>query len=207
MHSLARNVSTVVSNRTLLSDMRKRDEVTADENTVAEYLDIFARLFMTWEQDSFHPSLRSSRRSLRSPKRHFADPSLAVAALGAREDTLLAELHTFGFIFESLVAHDLLVYSQAIDAQLFHWRDAKGNEIDAVIEMPDGTWGAFEVKLGAHQIDVAAANLLKLRQAFATEAESEKSIPAFLCVICGLSSAAYTRPDGVHVIPVTALRP
>lgn len=97
-------------------------------------------------------------RILKSSKRHFVDSSLAVAAL---ELTQARYLNTFGFIFESLCEHDLKVYAEYNEAKLFHFRDDRGNEVDAVIEFPDGTWGAFEIKLGANQIDKAAKELLK----------------------------------------------
>lgn len=207
LHSLGRNVATTVSNRTLLADMEKHQDTKADENTLAEYLDIFNRLFLVWQQSSFHPQLRSSRRVLRSPKLHFADPSLAIGALDVTPSALIGDLQTFGYIFESLVAHDLLIYASANEARLFHFRDAKGNEIDSIIELNDGRWGGFEVKLGANQIDDAAANLLRMKDIFARESSGKNGVPALLCVICGTSNAAYTREDGVIVVPITALRP
>ena len=113
------------------------------------------------DQPAYNTHLRSSRRILKSAKRHFTDSSLAVAALGATPKMLLNDLNTFGFIFESLCEHDLKIYAEYHDANLFHFRDERGNEADAIVEFPDGTWGAFEVKLGANQIDAAAEELLK----------------------------------------------
>lgn len=160
------------------------------------------RLFLLDNQPSFHPMLRSSRRALKAPKRHFSDPSLAVAALEVTAEMLLNDLNTFGFIFEALCEHDLKIYAESNGGWLSHFRDDRGTEIDAVVEMPDGSWGAFEIKLGANQIDAAAAELLKMRAIM----EKEATAPSVLCVICGMSNMAYKRADGVFVVPITALK-
>lgn len=136
-------------------------------------------------------------------KRHFCDPALACALLKATPDRLIGDLETFGFLFEALVEHDLKIYAESFGANLFHYQDYNNKEIDAVIELEDGRWCAFEIKLGANQIDKAAAELVALRNSI----EQEGGIsPSVLCVICGLSNAAYVRPDGVFVVPITALK-
>lgn len=203
LHSLARNESTVVSNATLRRDIAQMDEESIDSDTISDYLNIFNRLFILDDQPAFNTKLRSSRRILKSSKRHFVDPSLAVAALGATNEMLFNDLNTFGFLFEALCEHDLKIYANSINANLFHYRDEKGNEVDAIIELSDGTWGAFEIKLGANQIEKAAEDLLKFKAIMEKEGDRP---PSILCVICGLSNAAYRRPDGVYVVPITALR-
>lgn len=202
LHSLGRNESTIVSNNTLKKDMMAYDEISIDSDTISDYLDVFQRLFLLDDQPAFAANLRSSRRVLKSPKRHFCDVSLAVAALEATPQLLLNDLHTFGFLFEALCEHDLKIYAESNGGKLFHYRDEKNNEIDAVIEMPDGRWGAFEIKLGANQIDGAAKELLKMKDIM----EKEGTAPSVLCVICGMTNMAYTREDGVLVIPITALK-
>ncbi|VWL85832.1 ATP-binding protein [Oceanivirga miroungae] len=203
LHSLGRNESTIVSNTTLRKDIENIDDELIDPSTISDYLNIFNRLFILDDQPSFNTKLRLTRRILKSPKRHFVDPSLAVAALGATKEMLFNDLNTFGFLFESLCSHDLKIYANYNNANLFHYRDEKGNEIDAIIELPDGRFGAFEIKLGTDKIDKAASDLIK----FSSIMEKEgKKAPAILCVICGLTSAAYLRDDGVYVIPITALR-
>lgn len=202
LHSLGRNESTIVSNNTLRKDMMTYDEVGIDSNTIAEYLDVFERLFLLDDQPAYAANLRSSRRVLKSPKRHFCDVSLAVAALEATPEMLLNDLHTFGFLFEALCEHDLKIYAENNGGKLFHYRDEKNNEIDAVVEMPDGKWGAFEIKLGANQIENAAKELLKMKEIM----EKEGTAPSLLCVICGMTNIAYTREDGVRVVPITALK-
>lgn len=203
LHSLARNESTVVSNATLRRDIAQMDGESIDSDTISDYLNIFNRLFILDDQPAFNTKLRSSRRVLKSSKRHFVDPSLAVAALGATNEMLFNDLNTFGFLFEALCEHDLKIYANSINANLFHYRDEKGNEVDAIIELSDGTWGAFEIKLGANQIEKAAEDLLKFKAIMEKEGDRP---PSILCVICGLSNAAYRRPDGVYVVPITALR-
>lgn len=204
LRSLARNESTLVSNSTLRRDMGAMDEITIDSNTVSDYLDIFNRLFLLDDQPAYSTNLRSSRRLLKSAKRHFIDSSLAVAALSATPEMLYNDLNTFGFLFENLCEHDLKIYAEYNGATLYHFRDEKGNEADAVIEYPDGTWGAFEIKLGANQIDAAAKELLQLKQIMEKEGDNP---PKILCVICGMSNMAYRREDGVYVVPITAMAP
>jgi len=155
------------------------------------------------EQPAYAANLRSSRRVLKSPKRHFTDVSLAVAALKATPEMLMNDLNTFGFLFEALCEHDLRIYAESNNGQLFHYRDEKNNEVDAIVELPDGTWGAFEIKLGAHQIDGAANELLKMKAIM----EKEGRAPSVMCVICGMTNMAYKREDGVLVVPITALKP
>ncbi|MBE5927658.1 MAG: ATP-binding protein [Lachnospiraceae bacterium] len=204
IRSLGRNESTLVSNNKLRRDMGAMDEITVDSNTVSDYLDILNRLFLIDDQPAYSTNLRSSRRLLKSAKRHYIDPSLAVAALSATPDMLYNDLNTFGFIFENLCEHDLKIYAEYNGAKLYHYRDEKDNEADAVVEFSDGTWGAFEIKLGANQVDAAATELLKLRSIMEKEGDNP---PKVLCVICGMTNMAYRREDGVYVVPITALGP
>ncbi len=205
LRSLARNESTIVSNRTLVNDIYEDDAESIDVDTVSDYLNVFQRLFILDDQRAFNPNLRSSVRVGKSAKRHFIDPSLAIAALDASPERLINDLHTYGFLFESLCIRDLRVYAESVGGQLFHYRDHSGREIDAVVEWPDGRWGAFEIKLGANQVDEAANTLLAIKK-FMTEDPKAKP-PEVLCVICGLTNYAYTREDGVMVVPVTSLKP
>lgn len=204
IRSLGRNESTMVSNSTLRKDMGAMDELSIDPDTVSDYLDILKRLFLLDDQPAYSTHLRSSRRLLKSPKRHFVDSSLAVAALSATPEMLYNDLNTFGFMFENLCEHDLKIYAEYNGATLYHFRDEKGNEADAVVEFPDGTWGAFEIKLGANQVDAAATELIELKQIMEREGDNP---PKILCVICGMTNMAYKREDGVYVVPITALGP
>ena len=204
LRSLARNESTTATNKTLMRDIKAVDDEDIDANTVAAYLDIFKRLFLTENQPPFSSSIRSSVRVKQAEKRHFADPSLACALLKATPAGLLGDLETLGFLFEALCERDLRIYAESFGAHLYHYQDYKNQEIDAVIELPDGQWCAFEIKLGTNQIDAAADNLLAIQRQI--EADPEGKPPAVLCVLCGMANAAYQRPDGVFVVPITALR-
>lgn len=204
LRSLAHNESTTVTNRTLKNDIKEVDDEDIDAETVSTYLDIFKRLFLTDNQPPFASGLRSSVRIKQAEKRHFTDPSLACALLKATPAGLLSDLETLGFLFEALCERDLRIYAESFGAGLYHYQDYSGKEIDAVIELPDGHWCAFEIKLGANQIDQAAESLKAVRDDFS---RNEKSAPpSVLCVICGLSNAAYQRDDGVFVVPITALK-
>lgn len=205
LHSLARNESTLASNKTLMKGMMEETNETINPNTFADYLDVLRRLFIIEEQPAYSPNLRSSIRIGKSSKRQFTDPSLAAAILGATSKRLLSDLHTFGLLFESLCIRDLRIYSEAIGAKLYHYRDETGREIDAVIELPDGKWGAFEIKLGTSQIDTAAENLIKISKFM--ESDTKAVAPEILCIICGITGYAYTRHDGVMVVPITELKP
>lgn len=202
--SLARNESTTATNALLKADIKEKDAQDIDANTVTSYLDIFKRLFLTDNQPPFASNVRSSVRVRQAEKRHFADPSLACALLKLTPKALLNDLETLGFMFEALCERDLRIYAESFGGTLYHYQDYKNREIDAVIELPNGKWAAFEIKLGANQIDQAAANLKQIQREFE---EDKKAVPpSVLCVLCGLSNAAYQRPDGVFVIPITALK-
>lgn len=199
--SLARNVSTYATIKTLADDTGG-PEVPLTRETVQEYLDVLTRLKIVEDQPAWAPHLRSKYVLRKMPKRHFVDPSLAVAALRASPESLLGDLELFGFVFESMVVRDLRVYAQSLDATVFQYRDSDGLEVDAVVQAHD-RWAAFEVKLGGGQVDDAASNLVKFARRIDT---ARRGRPATLAVITG-SGYGYRRQDGVMVIPVGALGP
>jgi len=203
LRSLARNVATPAPVRLLLADVRGADRAVRDEETIASYLDVLARLMITEDLPAWAPSLRSRTRLRASSVRHFVDPSLAAAAVRATPARLLGDLHWLGFLFENLVIRDLRVYAQALDAQVFHYRDESGLEADAIIELSDGRWAAFEVKLGLREIDVAASHLVKLRDRVDRDATGESAVLGVITAT-GLS---YVRDDNVNVISVGTLAP
>ena len=203
LKSLARNESTTVTNNTLKNDIKEIDNEDIDIDTLASYLNAFDRLFLLDNDEPFSTNIRSSVRVKQAKKRHFADPSMACALLNLTEDKLINDLETFGFLFESLVIHDLKVYADSFNAKCYHYQDYQNKEIDQVIELEDGSWCAFEIKLGANQIDNAAKNLINIRDSILKE---NGKAPSALCVVCGLATAAYKRPDGVYVVPITSLK-
>lgn len=203
LRSLARNVATYASVSTLAADIGGA-EGPLKRDTVSDYLDVLGRLMVVEDQPAWAPHLRSKATMRNAAKRHFVDPSLAVAALRTAPDGLLEDLNLFGFLFESLVVRDLRVYAQAVAAEVLQYRDSNGLEVDAIVRARDGRrWAAFEVKLGPAQVDEGAETLLR----FARQVDTSKSgEPAALAVITGFGYG-YSRDDGVMVIPIGALGP
>ncbi|MEX2401273.1 MAG: DUF4143 domain-containing protein [Rhodothermales bacterium] len=202
LRSLARNVATCTSISTLAMDAGGADGPLSDDAASA-YLASLERLMIVEDQPSWATHLRSKSILRESPKRHFVDPSLAVAALNASPDRLLEDLNFFGFLFESLVVRDLRVYSQALDATVYHYRDNTGLEVDAIIQDTEGRWAAFEVKLGVGRVDEAAENLLKFANRVDVNRMGE---PGVLAVITS-TGYGYVRDDGIAVIPIGSLGP
>jgi predicted AAA+ superfamily ATPase len=204
LRSLARNESTVVSNATLRRDIQDVDGETINEDTIADYLNLLQRMFLRNDQPAFDPNMRSSVRVGKSVKRHFVDPSLAVAAMEISGEMLGKDLNTLGFLFEALCERDLQIYAADFQGKHFHYRDGTGREIDAVVEHPDGSWAAIEIKLGGKQVDQASENLVAIRAAMENSPGAKP--PKVLCVLCGLGEYAYQREDGVFVVPITMLK-
>ena len=203
LKSLARNECTTVTNTTLKRDIIEKDSHDIDVDTITDYLNLFNNLYILENIPPFSSNIRSSIRVKQSEKRHFVDPSLPCALLNLSHEKLLNNLDLLGFMFESLVQRDLLTYAESFGGKLFHYQDYENNEIDSVIELEDGSWCAFEIKLGANQIDDAALKLIALNK----NIEKKGGKPARqLCVVCGLTNAAYRRNDGVYVVPITSLK-
>lgn len=201
LQALARHVATDVSIRTIVADWG--DDTGVSRNTIAEYLEALERLMVIEDQPAWAPHLRARARVRQAAKRHFVDPSLAVAAARASAAKLEKDLSYFGTLFESLVVRDLRIHAQASDASVYHYRDSTDLEVDAIVDADDGRWAAIEVKLGQSDIDAAAATLLRFSDKIDT-AKSGK--PAMLAVITGMGYG-YRRPDGIVVIPAGALAP
>lgn len=201
LRSLARNESTTASTATIRDDIAETDDTSMGVNTVTTYLAAFKRLFLTHDTEPFSPFLRSPVRIKQQAKRRFCDPSIAAALLGATPAMLLHDFRTFGFLFESLAVRDLEIYAESLDAKLYHYQDYDNDELDAVIQFPDGSWSAFEVKLNPADIDEAAAGLVRIAAKFM------HNPPRSLAVVVGKQGIAHRRPDGVYVVPLAALRP
>ena len=204
LKSLARNESTTATNVTLKNDIKEKDSEDIDVETVASYLDALNKLYLIDNDEPYASNIRSSVRVKQAEKRHLADPSIAAAILNLTEEKLIGDLETFGFLFESLVERDLKIYADAIGAKCYHYQDYNNKEIDSIIELNDGEYCAFEIKLGVNQIEAAAKNLLEIKNQIK---ENNGKEPKTLCIICGMTNAAYKRPDGVYVVPITALKP
>ena len=201
MRSLARNVSTTASITTIHKDIAA-DEETISEKTISAYINALRRIFVIEDLPAWSPAMRSKTTLRAASKRHFIDPSIAAAVLRANSKNLLQDFNTFGLLFESLCIRDLRVYAQAIDGEVFHYRDKSGLEADAIVHLKDGRWGAVEVKMGAKEIEKAAENLKILRDKINLDKMKE---PSFLMVLTA-TELGYQRDDGVYIIPIGCLR-
>lgn len=202
--SLARNESTIASNNTLIRDIEEytsNKEYQLSRNTISDYLSVLPKLYLTENQEAYSFNLRSSDVVSKAVKRHFTDPSLACAALDITKNKLVNDIRTFGFMFEALVERDLRIYIESLGGKLYHYRNNKnGVEVDAIVELTDGNYGAIEIKLGSNEIEDAKKNLLR----FTKEVKIE---PKFMCIICGLWDAVLKdKETGIYIIPITALK-
>ena len=205
MVSLARNVATDVKLTTLAADTAEGNgEPELERRTVARYLDALERLFVVEKLPAWRPHLASRVQTRQAPKIQLADPSLTVAVLGTGVNEMLRDLPLARRLFESMVIRDLQVYAAGNRATLSHYRDSQGLEVDLVVSRPDGRWAAVEVKLGGSKaIEKAAASLIRLRDRVDSTAQGD---PARLIVVTA-TGYAFERPDGVCVVPITALGP
>ncbi|MCL2607417.1 MAG: ATP-binding protein [Methanomassiliicoccaceae archaeon] len=201
LRSLARNNATMAGMKVLRSDTAEEGNELSNL-TVNDYLDALRKIYVIDEQEAWDPSSRSKTRMITSPKRHFVDPSLAVAALNVGYENLYKDVETLGFLFESMCYRDMSVYASVLSGKVFHYRDKHNLEADQIIEDGEGRWGAAEVRIGVLDIDSAAENLLRMSDRF-----DEENGPSFLMVLNATSKAAYTRRDGVHVVPLGTLGP
>lgn len=203
LRSLSRNISTLATIRTIHDDIAMGDaDESISEKTISQYLGALDRIFVTENLPAWNPALRSKTAIRTSPKRQFVDPSIAAAVMRLTPSRLLDDFNYFGFLFESLCDRDLRIYAEAIDGQIFHYRDGSGLEADAVIALNDGRWAAVEVKLGSKEIEDAAVHLLELKDKVNTEKMRE---PSFLMILTG-TEIAYRRDDGVYVVPLGCLK-
>ena len=190
----------------LVADMTGEDgEGGVWRQTATDYLAALRRIFVLEDQPAWPVHLRSRAVLRKAPKLHFVDPSLAAAALRASPEHLIADIKALGLLFESLAVRDLRVYAQPDQASVYHYRDSDNLEVDAIVARDDGAWLAVEIKLG-HRPDTvgqAAKSLLRLREKVAAPRRSDL---AGLVVVTALGPA-YCRPDGIHVVPITALGP
>ena len=200
LSSLARNESTLAGEKSLEKDLGG----DVSRSTLRRYMDAMRRINIIDDIPAWHPALRSPVRLRQGAKRHLADPSLAVALLGANPESLASDPKTLGLLFESLVLHDLKVYAAANDSSVSHYHDADDLEVDAVIHRRDGTWIAVEVKLGSPQIPEASANLLRLERKLVERGEKP---PAAKLIVIGFGMPVHTTPEGIIVAPIDTLAP
>lgn len=210
--SLARNLGQGVTYKTLAKDMygtEEGSEPVASDRTIAEYLDIVQSMYLVEGIRGWAPPARSPKRLQTKPRRYFADPSLAVAALGMGPDSLRTDWQTLGLVFENLCMRDLLVYARALPdvgyEPVRYYRDDSGLETDAIIELADGRWAAIEIKLSQDKVPEAVESLTRLRRKLVEKPGARTRQPEFMAVVTGVGKFAYTAAEGIYVIPIFSL--
>ena len=204
LRSSPRNISQQISHAPIRQDMLANDARTLDEDTVADYVKALKKLFVIEDLAAWNPNIRSKAAIRTSDTRHFVDPSIGTAALRLGPKDLINDLQSFGLFFEDLVVRDLRVYAEALDGELYHYRDSSGLECDTVLHRRNGSYALLEVKIGGeNRINEGAANLLALAKNIDT---NKMSAPSFMAVIIGVGKYAYQRKDGVYVIPIGCLK-
>lgn len=207
--ALARNVATAATYKTLRDDMSRGEEGAVSDDVVVKYLDFFRSMYLIEEIPGWDVGIRSKKHLRTKPKRYFTDPALAARMLGITSSALLSDTQLLGLLFENLCLRDVLVYLSASeeyqDARVCYYGDDAGLEVDFVLQMPDGRWGAFEVKLAEDKVPDGVASLVRLRELAAKNAAVRMPEPSFLAVLVGRASHAHSTPEGVKVVPITML--
>lgn len=209
MRSYARNISTLAKKTSILEDVTASGNIELSMPTFDDYIEALERLFVIQDIDAWCPAIRSKSAIRSAPKRCFIDPSIAVAAMNVNADGLETQLKTFGFIFEQMCARDLRAYTADFDSHLSYYRDRYGLEADLVLHFSDGRYALIECKLGSREIEEGAQHLLEIKRLIQEKNKTEKQVPLrepdLMIIITG-GKMAYTRTDGVKVIPLACLR-
>lgn len=209
LRSYARNISTLAKKSSLIADVASSGEVSCSEPTFDDYVSALRRLFVICDMDAWCPAIRSKTAIRSGLKRAFIDPSIAVAALGLTPEALLNQLKTFGFIFEQMCVRDFKAYTLDFNPHISYYRDRYGLESDLVLHLADGRYALIECKLGSREIEEGVSHLVELKQLIREYNQKEKQVPLrepdLMIVLTG-GRMAYTRPDGVKVIPLGCLR-
>lgn len=204
MRSYARNQGAQISLENIRQDMQRNDSDTLDSDTVSSYINALKMIFVIEDMRAWNPNLRSKTAIRTSDTRYFIDSSIATASLGIGPRDLIYDLNTFGLFFETMCIRDLRVYAEALDGEVYHYRDKTGLECDAVLHRRNGSYGLIEIKLGGDEdIEHGAATLCELAKKIDTTKMKE---PSFLMVLIGKGSYAYQRKDGVMVVPISCLK-
>ena len=204
MKSYARNQGSQTSYEAIKADMRVNDSDKLDTDTVVSYVQALKKIYVIEDMPAWNPNIRSKSAIRTSDTRYFVDPSIAAASLGIGPSDLINDLNTFGFMFETMCVRDLRVYTDALDGQVYHYRDKSGLECDAVIHLKDGRYGLIEIKLGGDEsIEQGACTLKKMNERIDVDKMHD---PSFMMVLVGKGKYAYRRDDGVCVVPIGCLK-
>lgn len=204
VRSLARHQGAQVSIAGIKADMQTNDTDTLDTETISSYIEALKKIFVIEDMEAWNPNLRSKAAIRTSDTRYFVDPSIATAALGISPAELVKDLNTMGLMFETMAVRDLRIYAQALDGEVFHYRDSNGLECDAVVHLRNGQYGLIEIKLGGQKLIEEGAQTLSR---FASTIDTQKmNAPAFKMILTAVGSLAYQRKDGTFVVPISCLK-
>ncbi|MBO7391783.1 MAG: DUF4143 domain-containing protein, partial [Verrucomicrobia bacterium] len=204
MRSYARHQGTQASLTVIHKDIAANDADSLQEDTVFSYINALKKIFVVEDMSAWNPNLRSRTSIRTSDTRYYVDPSIGTAALGLGPKDLMSDLKTFGLFFETLCVRDLRVFADALDGNVYHYRDKSGQECDAVIHLRNGSYGLIEIKLGGDELIGEGVSALK---SFQNKIDTDKmKAPAFLMVLTATGQYAYRRKDGVYVVPIGCLK-
>ena len=212
--ALARNMGKTLTYKTLyedtfLEELPKDADASIPRQRLMPYLSFFISQYFIENQVGWDAPVKSRSRVRSKPKRTFADPSLPASLLSMTPKRLMRERQLFGDLFEELCVRDVRVYasalSQVAEPGVFYYADADGLEVDIVIELPDGRWGAFEVKLSDDKVPKAVGSLIRLRNKVLANPKAQNRAPEFLAVLVGRTEFCRQTPEGVYIVPITCL--
>lgn len=204
LRSIARNQCAQISVNTICADIENNDTASANRLTIASYIEALKKIFVLEDSLAWNPNLRSKTAIRSSETRYFSDPSIGIAALGIGPNDLINDLSTMGLFFESMCVRDLRIYADALEGSIYHYRDSKGLECDAVLHLRNGSYGLIEIKLGGEKnIEEGAKNLKRLASKIDT---TKMKAPSFLMILTGTTKYAIRREDGVYVVPIGCLK-
>lgn len=204
MRSYARHQGSQATISTIAQDILSHDNDTSDTKTISSYIDALKKIFVIEDSIAWNPNLRSKTAIRSSDTRYFVDPSVAVAAIGLGPEDLLADLNTMGLLFETLCVRDLRVFANALDGQVYHYRDKLGLECDAVVHLRNGRYGLVEIKLGGDRLIEEGVSTL---HALAAKIDTDKMrAPSFMMILTAVGKFAYRREDGIYIVPIGCLK-
>lgn len=204
LRSYSRHQGAQVSNAAIRADLIENEGESLDVDTIASYIKALKRIFVIEDVEAWNPNLRSKTAIRSTDTRYFTDSSIATAALGIGPADLINDLETFGLVFETLCMRDLRVYAEALNGNVYHYRDKNGLECDAVVHLRDGSYGLIEIKLGGDKlINQGASTLIDLAEKIDTKKMKK---PSFMMVLTATGDYAYRREDGVLVVPIGCLK-
>ncbi|MCQ2303981.1 MAG: DUF4143 domain-containing protein [Bacteroidales bacterium] len=205
MRSYARHQGSMATVGTILDDMKANEASDLSDNTIYDYIKVLKKIFVIEDMPAWNPNLRSKTAIRTSDNRYFIDPSIATAALGIGPNDLIDDLETMGLFFETLAVRDLRVYADALDGQVYHYRDKSGLECDTVLHLRNGSYGLIEIKLGGDDLIESGAKSLKALSKAIDITRMHQ--PSFMMVLTGIGDFPYRRDDDVWVVPIGCLRP